>query len=543
MSRTRHAVAPLLTLAFLVGPIELSAQRRGSGWIGIDTGHFELFSDGSERQAQRLAGDLEAFHLFLSELLEVPGAASPLPTSVYLFDTEESFRRALEIERHTDHATIGVFMQGVDSNVMALTTSSSRDSNDVLYHEYVHYLVRSTMALAPRWLNEGLAEFFSTFERNGDTAIVGRPIPAHQQWLVGNRVISTGNLLTGIGVGIRDTRRGTFYAQSWALVHYLLVSGVETRAQLIAYLERTRRGENASDAFVAAFGMTPQKMDAALWGYVKKGRFGFYRIPSRVEDLTLESRSLSEAETEVRLGRMQLHRRSLGIEAAAAHFERALSLAPEDPQALAGLGVVAEIGGRSEEARELYARAIAARPDDPWPWLLHGKSELQRLPRELRFSVAGPMAERLAAVRSSLGEAIRLEPDHGPAFAALGQSYLLELDRAGSGVGALSRARSLMGNRTDVLQNLALLTAAAGATGRAFALIDQALVQIGSQTSASIARRELAALELMYVERHLSGGEREEARERFDRLLDYFPKGPPELLVDRFARVEHLLAP
>ena len=72
----------------------------------------------------------------------------------------------------------------------------------------------------PLWLNEGLAELYSSFQLRGKKAAIGRPIDSHIHWLRDHALIPVGELFA-IDHSSKDynegSRRGVFYAQSWAL--------------------------------------------------------------------------------------------------------------------------------------------------------------------------------------------------------------------------------------------------------------------------------------------------------------------------------------
>lgn len=75
------------------------------------------------------------------------------------------------------------------------------------------------------WLNEGLAEFFSTFQYEKGRAIIGRPLEAQLiflnqvAWLPLQAVLAAKMDSPEYN---EDFRNSVFYAQAWALVHYLL---------------------------------------------------------------------------------------------------------------------------------------------------------------------------------------------------------------------------------------------------------------------------------------------------------------------------------
>jgi tetratricopeptide (TPR) repeat protein len=76
------------------------------------------------------------------------------------------------------------------------------------------------------WFNEGLAEYYSTFTpaANGKTAMLGRPIARHVL-LLRERFLPIADLIAvdhGSPLYNEGERASIFYAESWALLHYLL---------------------------------------------------------------------------------------------------------------------------------------------------------------------------------------------------------------------------------------------------------------------------------------------------------------------------------
>ena len=107
-----------------------------------------------------------------------------------------------------------------------------------------HYVVRTNAPRLPLWFNEGLAEFFSTFEYRKGELRIGLPKPSHVLWLRNHSAI----LIPALFAMDRDskdynegTRRGIFYAQSWPLVHYLIARDSDLRSRIPDFLPASRR--------------------------------------------------------------------------------------------------------------------------------------------------------------------------------------------------------------------------------------------------------------------------------------------------------------
>ena len=129
----------------------------------------------------------------------------------------------------------------------------------MIYHEYVHSLTADATRRLPAWANEGLAEFYSTFrsDPSGRTVERGRPVTQHVALLRQSPLIPLDTLLAVDRESPyynEQSKQGIFYAESWALVHYL-ANGTNgsRRPQLADYLSRLAGGMPIDDSFRAAF--------------------------------------------------------------------------------------------------------------------------------------------------------------------------------------------------------------------------------------------------------------------------------------------------
>ena len=67
------------------------------------------------------------------------------------------------------------------------------------------------------------------------------------------------------------SRRGGFYAESWALVHYLISGNPERRQQAAEYLRLAQAGTPPDQIFAKAFGADPAALERELRAYVQSG--------------------------------------------------------------------------------------------------------------------------------------------------------------------------------------------------------------------------------------------------------------------------------
>lgn len=117
----------------------------------------------------------------------------------------------------------------------------------------------------PVWLEEGLAEVFSTFEVRKDQAEWGRAIGEHV--LILNRMapLSLAQLLA-VGRGELfhgdSLQTGIVYAESWAFVHYLIFGKHNIpRTALGNYVKLLQTTQQPGEAMQQAFGRTQAELE------------------------------------------------------------------------------------------------------------------------------------------------------------------------------------------------------------------------------------------------------------------------------------------
>jgi tetratricopeptide (TPR) repeat protein len=437
-------------------------------WIELRTANFTLFSNASEKATSKVGDDLERLRATLAKILPGLQLTSPNPTVIYVFRNSAAFAPYQELHGGKPVGVGGYFLSRALGNYVAIDGDPRGDQKAIIYHEYIHYVLRNSYVWLPLWLNEGLAEYYSTFDVARGDAKIGLPHEAHIAFL---RTHPLGPVRQLMAVDDRSpaynesSRRGAFYAQSWALTHYLMLGNDTRHGQLIDYLRRLRVGEPAEAAFAASFGVAPEVFDRELVDYLRGYTLKYLRIP--IPPLAAAAgmvRSMVRWEVLYRLGDLLSN---LGEERAAdatEHLRAALQAKPDCGPALASLARLAEQAGRADEARALLARAADLSPDDFAVQYSYAHQLLEH-----------PDSGSTARAREALRRATRLRPDFAEAWAELGYNLISD-DRLGSeGLAALETAHRLLPSRRDVAHNLAVAYARSDRLQEAQALIDGAL--------------------------------------------------------------------
>ncbi len=288
------------------------ALNAGAAWLRLDSTHFELYTDTGERSGRQALARLEQIRQVFGNTTT---ARSPVPVRVFLFASESDFLRF-----RTTGSTVGYFQGGPERNYIVMREAGT-ETYRVVFHEYVHLVMNHTSARRPAWLEEGIAEFYSTVEASGDRVRIGGIIPAHVATLMREKPLDAATLL-GVAHDSpyynEQGKAGVFYAQSWALVHMLNLAGGyrENLPRLAVLLED---GIPQDAALERAFGKSPAAIVRDLESYIHSGRFPTVSVawepPQAVEvevkplaPLHLE---LAQVDLLLHIGRMEPARRML----------------------------------------------------------------------------------------------------------------------------------------------------------------------------------------------------------------------------------------
>lgn len=331
-------------------------------WRRAQSEHFVVYSDGSERALRDYTAKLERFDALLTSRFGGARAeARRLP--VYLVGDARALRVAVPglpagyagYYSHSDIDTFAVLVRG--------------ESDDILLHEYSHHVMaRAGDVPYPGWFREGFAEYFATATvTEGGEASFGLPNPGRLRALQQSRWLPMDVLLradSSFGID-SETGRGMYYAQSWALTHWLLADASRIR-NLSVYVTAVNRGQDPVEAWQAIFAMTPDQLTAQLRAHVRaRLSYAKLRMPALSPVITVTT--LSPAADTVLLPAINARSWNpdqidgpalLGtLQAAAARF-------PDDPLALVALGRAEKRWGDPAAAETALTRALERRGDD-----------------------------------------------------------------------------------------------------------------------------------------------------------------------------------
>ncbi|MGE3473784.1 MAG: DUF1570 domain-containing protein, partial [Vicinamibacterales bacterium] len=325
-------------------------------WQRVESPHFHLLGDAGAGALRRAAERMEQLHLLLESL--GPADRRAPDTTVLVFRDRASYRPFLPIYGGAVHEVGGYFQPGPMNYITMLGGLDGAD-HSVALHEYVHLVINRTLGEVPAWLGEGLAEFYSTVDlADGGRAVrVGDVPPHHVNTLRrGQMPVSQLVAVTRESPDYNERERSTvFYAESWALVHYLQLGNDRAyTAAFPRFVEALAAGTPFTRACQDILGVAPDTLDAQIRRYVARPGFptATLALPAPLAEMErLDASPVPEASVHALLG--DLLRLLDGRPEARAHLARALELDDREPLALGALALVEADAGRLDEARRL----------------------------------------------------------------------------------------------------------------------------------------------------------------------------------------------
>jgi len=491
----------LLTLTAMLSTGAAAAVPRciaQDRWLAVESKRFTLVTNVPERRAREISTRLEweADAVFRSSRALRDSSGS----RIFVIAAADSVCfEAFRLRRHGRAVEQGGFFSpSLLGSYLIFDAGLPWYQFEPVCHEYVHALVNRQIGNLPLCLNEGLAEYFSTFRAGGRGIEYGHAIDHHRELLLNDRLMPMDELFS-IHVASpaywEGERRPMFYAESWALVHYLTSTG-ELRERFDRFLARLKRGEAPRGAFGAAF---PSEswygIQDKLKRYVAAKQLPHRQLPAGVDARPVAMRvsEMRRADVYARLGAVlaEVHNDDRGKGEVC--LEAALGVDARCALALAYLGWNADARGRADEAESFYDRAMRADPQSAEVWLVAGMGPLVRLSGG---SAAGHdvswALRQVAIARERLRRALERDPDNAEALAQYGWTFLYD-ERVQGGVNALRRASRALPTRADILTNLIVALARSGDVAEATELLDARLRGLGDSDDVQRAESAIAS--------------------------------------------------
>ena len=199
----------------------------------------------------------------------------------------------------------GEFHHGWDKQfaLIRLDTFGGDGAKEVVYHEYAHTILHLNSRWLPAWLDEGMAEFYGYTRFEGHKIYLGAPTVRVRACVAGNPIQS--NRLFPSPIALRTYNTEFFYAESWALVHFLIygpgMDGGKKLDQFVPADTATDRSKKGLSAGVWRL-WTARQETCSLTCCSPHSPATLLKTAPEIDENTFTVRELSVAETEAELG-------------------------------------------------------------------------------------------------------------------------------------------------------------------------------------------------------------------------------------------------
>ncbi len=353
-------------------------------WLIGEFENFQIYSNARKTYTKRIVQELRDVREALVDVFPEYVDRSQQNLRVYVCRNQITVSRFSEIYNGRPKTINGLFSRDYEGPFIVVNAGGDFDSTrQVVYHEYVHFLTHNRKRRIPPWLNEGIAETFSTIEFKKDRVRVGEVDPKNLALLERERLIPLDRFFkisrSSPEYNSNQHGRTIFYAQSWALVHYLIYGKsdipTETRNELLE--AAVKKPWITEQEFTRIMGFDFKQMERRLRRYVSGGRNSIQIYDRRNFDtkVEIEFRKASEAEISLIYGALLLAARDPND--AHSYLINAYKKIENSPEAAAFRGYLNIKRRQWDFAAKYLEEAVDRGSTSPSPYFYYTLSRIQ----------------------------------------------------------------------------------------------------------------------------------------------------------------------
>jgi tetratricopeptide (TPR) repeat protein len=327
-----------------------------SPWSVAQSKHFAVYSQGSAENAQSALVWFERLRAFFKQDGIIQGGSNleARPPVIVI-----GFRSKKEYSSFRLRTTADAYYVGTESQDYIVMPSLGSRELGLAAHEYTHLILRNEGLHLPYWMNEGLAEFFSTVRISNRGCELGGALPAridllkHRPWRPLRELLA---ITHDSPIFLNRDDTAIFYSESWALVN-MLISSSDYAPRFGKLMAALNSGVESSRAIKDVYGTSLESITRDLQAAVNQRRLNAMTLPAIAPpNVAVEQRELSEMQSSALLADLLL---------AEGEFDRAQTLyqdlarrSPENARNLAALGSIAFRRGNTASALQFWRQAI-----------------------------------------------------------------------------------------------------------------------------------------------------------------------------------------
>jgi len=395
-------------------------------WIELRSPRFIVVTNAGEGKARQTAYQFEMIRAVFRSYSGQKQELVEEPVMLLAAKDENTLRGLLPefwAQKGAAHPA-GVYLGGPDADYIVLRLDVSLNQEayepfEPVYHEYVHYLTRHLISHLPLWMVEGLAEFYGNTRIKSQDVYVGAPSATNLLILRQQRALPLKTLFeidASSPYYQEQNKTSIFYAESWALTHYLFARDWKEHTHRVAdFIELLDKGGDPKDAASRTIG-DANALEDALRKYIGNYTFTAVRIqPPKIDESGFRVRNMTDAEALAVRADFMAHDRHYSE--AQQMLEEALRADPKLGIAYDGLSFLALQQEKTDEAEKWSSQSLALDPKDYranyyYAWSLLKSGRIQN--------------ESLGKAEASLRVVMKGNPEFVPAYDAMAYVLMLE---------------------------------------------------------------------------------------------------------------------
>jgi tetratricopeptide (TPR) repeat protein len=414
-SRLRFCSLLVVTLS-IFPPVAKSKDT----WVEVRSPNFTVLSNAGDKEARKVADQFEQFREMFHQSFPSLRVDLGAPLIIFAVKNEDSLKLLLpaywEVKGRVHPS--GVYIGAEDRHYVALQTDvQTENPYQIVYHEYTHAIINLNFRALPVWFNEGLAEYFGNSVIRDKYVEVGKVTSYHLRTLQQEHLIPIQTLFQAdehSPLYNEQNHTSMFYAESWAIVHYLMVDPTARKLQLLnTFLTAWDNTGNQLQAAQQAFGDLG-KFEETIELYARQPAFYFSKAKTDIHGDAKDylTRVLPPAELAAQQALFYAHNNR--PKEAMAATDEALKTDPNLALAHEARGFLAYSQQEFLPASDEFTRAIELHSTDYFAYYFAAQSHLRN---------GTPAGEDRQKIIGYLETAIRMNPQFAPAYAALGNLY------------------------------------------------------------------------------------------------------------------------
>jgi len=422
-----------------------SAAAETGDWLQVRTPNFLIVTNSDEKDARHTARQFEGMRSMFQKVF--PDADLNTSEPILVLAVADKYNmEELEPVSYLGQGQlylVGYFVSYPERNyVLVWLNAPGQHPYTPIYHEYAHFVFNRVHQWMPLWLWEGIATFYQTAEILNGRVQLGKADAYLQSVLEHNQLIPLPTLFavdTHSSYYHKEDQGSVFYAESWALTHYLKDKDDREKTHRITDYIDLLQTKDPVAAATEAFGDLDQVLQD-LRKYIAATNYSLSEVPGAtdvddssfaVQTLSIQQSDNFRAEFLAHVGRYSDARTLL---------QRILRDDSSNAAAYQTSCYIDILEREFEEARDLCQHAVKLDPNNflSHYWLGFASTKAGKADK------AGQEADE------NLRAAIAMKPAFAPAYDALAMSYASRGVRSTEAYDLIQRAVQLLPGSPEV---------------------------------------------------------------------------------------------